>query len=161
MSFSVSLAKTSIFPLLRFNCHSVLPYLPFLKKKKKLIYLLAVLGLCRCTQAFSSWREQGSLSSCVWASHISGFSCCGAQAVGHSGFSSCGTRAQLLHDICDPPRPGIEPVSPTLQGRFLTTGPPGKHLTYLLLRTFLRQKTSCNLNSPHLVFQCISFQASF
>ena len=24
------------------------------------------------------------------------------------------------------PRPGIEPVSPALQGRFLTTGPPGK-----------------------------------
>ena len=89
---------------------------------------MAVLGLCHCTRAFSSWREQGSLSSCgAWASHISGFSCCGAQAVGHSGFSSCGTWAQLLHDTWDPPRPGIEPVSPTLQGRFLTTGPPGKH----------------------------------
>ena len=24
------------------------------------------------------------------------------------------------------PRPGIEPVSPVLEGRFLTTGPPGK-----------------------------------
>ena len=24
------------------------------------------------------------------------------------------------------PGPGIEPVSPALQGRFLTTGPPGK-----------------------------------
>ena len=27
------------------------------------------------------------------------------------------------------PRPGIEPVSPALQGGFLTTGPPGKSLT--------------------------------
>ena len=26
----------------------------------------------------------------------------------------------------DGPRPGIEPVSPTLAGRFLTTGPLGK-----------------------------------
>ena len=26
----------------------------------------------------------------------------------------------------DLPEPGIEPVSPKLQGRFLTTGPPGK-----------------------------------
>ena len=26
------------------------------------------------------------------------------------------------------PRPGIEPVSPELQGRFLNTGPPGKSL---------------------------------
>ena len=24
------------------------------------------------------------------------------------------------------PRPGIEPMSPALAGRFLTTGPPGK-----------------------------------
>ena len=26
----------------------------------------------------------------------------------------------------DLPRPGLEPVSPALAGRFLTTGPPGK-----------------------------------
>ena len=26
----------------------------------------------------------------------------------------------------DPPRPGLEPVSPTLAGRFSTTAPPGK-----------------------------------
>ena len=26
----------------------------------------------------------------------------------------------------DHPRPGIEPVSPALAGRFLTTAPPGK-----------------------------------
>ena len=26
----------------------------------------------------------------------------------------------------DPPRPGLEPVSPALAGRFLTTAPPGK-----------------------------------
>ena len=25
------------------------------------------------------------------------------------------------------PQPGIEPISPTLQGRFITTGPPGKY----------------------------------
>ena len=29
------------------------------------------------------------------------------------------------------PRPGIEPVSPALEGRFLTTGPPGKSLPWL------------------------------
>ena len=27
------------------------------------------------------------------------------------------------------PQPGIEPTSPTLQGGFLTTGPPGKFLS--------------------------------
>ena len=31
------------------------------------------------------------------------------------------------------PRPGIEPVSPVLQGRFLTTGPPGKSLIIVLI----------------------------
>ena len=30
------------------------------------------------------------------------------------------------------PQPGIEPMSPALQGRFLTTGPPGKSLALLL-----------------------------
>ena len=34
--------------------------------------------------------------------------------------------AQLLHSMWDPPRPGLEPVSPALAGRFSTTVPPGK-----------------------------------
>ena len=29
------------------------------------------------------------------------------------------------------PRPGIEPVSPALEGGFLTTGPPGKSPVYV------------------------------
>ena len=33
-----------------------------------------------------------------------------------------------LSCMWDLPRPGIEPVSPALEGRFLTTGPPGKSL---------------------------------
>ena len=32
----------------------------------------------------------------------------------------------------DRPRPGIEPVSPALAGRFLTTAPPGKSLDTVL-----------------------------
>ena len=40
--------------------------------------------------------------------------------------SSCGSRAQLLHGMWDPPRPGLEPVFPALAGRFSTTAPPGK-----------------------------------
>ena len=35
-----------------------------------------------------------TLHSSARASHCSGFSCCGAWALGHAGFSSCGTRAQ-------------------------------------------------------------------
>ena len=40
--------------------------------------------------------------------------------------SSCGSRAQLLRGMWDFPRPGLEPVSPALAGRFSTTAPPGK-----------------------------------
>ena len=39
---------------------------------------------------------------------------------------SCGSRAQLLRGMWDLPRPGLEPVSPALAGRFSTTVPPGK-----------------------------------
>ena len=40
--------------------------------------------------------------------------------------SSCGARAWLLRSMWDLPGPGIEPVSPVLAGRFLTTMPPRK-----------------------------------
>ena len=40
--------------------------------------------------------------------------------------SSCGSRAQLLRGMWDLPRPGLEPMSPALAGRFSTTAPPGK-----------------------------------
>ena len=46
--------------------------------------------------------------------------------------SSCGSRAQLLRSMWDLPRPGLEPVSPTLAGRFSTTAPPGKPHQFLL-----------------------------
>ena len=35
------------------------------------------------------------------------------------------------------PRPGIELMSPALEGRFLTTGPTGKSLLGLFLNSFL------------------------
>ena len=67
------------------------------------------------------------------ASHCSGFSCCRALALGACALecrlSSCGTRAYLLHGMWDLPGPGLEPVSPALAGRFLTTAPPGKSLS--------------------------------
>ena len=43
-----------------------------------------------------------------------------------AGFSSCGMQAYLLCGMWDLPGPGIEPMSPALAGRFLTTGPAGK-----------------------------------
>ena len=96
--------------------------------------LLAVLGLHCCPCAFSSCGEKGATLCCgARAYHCSGFSCCGAWALGARasvvvacGLSSCGARAQLLHSTWDLPGPGIEPMSPALAGGFLTTASPGK-----------------------------------
>ena len=38
----------------------------------------------------------------------------------------------MLRGMWDLPRAGIEPISPALAGRFLTTGPPGSPLPLLL-----------------------------
>ena len=85
-------------------------------------------------------------SICSTQAYCSGFSCCGAptlglcasvvgiqglincglQAIECTGFSSCGTWAQLFCALWNLPRPGIEPVSPALAGRFPSTVPPGK-----------------------------------
>ena len=48
--------------------------------------------------------------------------------------SSCGSRAQLLHGMWDLPRPGLEPVSSALAGRFSTTAPPGKPSIHILIQ---------------------------
>ena len=117
---------------------------------KKIIYFwffffLAAPGLHCCVRAFSSISERGLLSSYgVWVSHCSGFSCwgacslgiwasvvmlcglsCGSWALEHR-LCSCGTWDSLPCSMWDLPGPGIEPVSPALTGRFLTTGPLGK-----------------------------------
>ena len=42
------------------------------------------------------------------------------------------------------PWPGIEPVSPAWQGRFLTTGPPGKSLTWRILSYLANMWNECN-----------------
>ena len=57
-------------------------------------------------------------------SRHTGFSSCGMRAL-ELRLSSCGARAQLLGSMWDLPRPGLEPVSSALAGRFLTTAPPG------------------------------------
>ena len=54
-----------------------------------------------------------------------GLSSCGSWALEH-WLCSCGAQHSLLHGKWDLPEPGIEPVSPAIAGRFLTTGLPGK-----------------------------------
>ena len=123
----------------------------FLQKQElffeRFIYLLNFFRLWWVfviAQGFSLVAGSRGYLSLPWA----GFSLwwllhsCGAKALGHMSFSSCskwapehklstsGSWAQLLHCIWDLPGPGTEPGSLTLQGGFLTTGPPGKPRNY-------------------------------
>ena len=53
--------------------------------------------------------------------------------------SSRGSRAQPLRGMRDPPRPGLEPVSPALAGRLPTTAPPGKPQVVVLMQSTKRE----------------------
>ena len=105
-------------------------------------------------QVFSSCSKWGLFSSCgVRASHCGGFPC-GALALGVQGavavargLRSCGAQALLLCSVRDLPGPGIELVSPALQGRFLTTGPPGKLWT-LLSGSGILQREALKFQDP-------------
>ena len=87
---------------------------------------MAALGLHFCTRAFSSCGKRGPLFIAVRgpltiaASHVA------EHRLQTRRLSNCGPRAQLLRGMWDPPRPGLEPVSPALAGRPSTTAPPGK-----------------------------------
>ena len=91
------------------------------------------------------WQAGPTLRCGAQASRCGGFSCCGARALGawasvvvahmlsscgslalERRLSSCGARALLLRSMWDLPGPGLEPVSPAMAGRFLTTVPLGK-----------------------------------
>ena len=110
------------------------------KKINLFIYLLAALGLCCCTRAFSSCGEWGlpfvemrglllAVASLAveHGLQVRRLSSYGWRDLEHR-LSSCGTRAQLLRGMWDLPGPGVEPMSPALEGGFLTTAPPGKSL---------------------------------
>ena len=93
--------------------------------------LVAVSGgysLLRCTCFSLRWllllRSTGS-SRVGFSSVAHRLSSCGSQAL-ECRISSCGARDYLLCGMWDLHRQGIEPVSPALAGRFLSTVPPGK-----------------------------------
>ena len=87
---------------------------------------MAVLGFRCCARAFSSCGKQGPLFITVRGPLTIAASLVEEHRLQTCRLSSCGTRAQLLHSMWDLPRPGLEPVSPALAGRFSTTAPPGK-----------------------------------
>ena len=93
------------------------------------IYLfLAVLGLRFCARAFSSCGKRGPLFIAVRGPLTIAASLVAEHKLQMRRLSTCGSRAQLLLGMWDLPRPGLEPVSPAVAGRFSTTAPPGKPL---------------------------------
>ena len=92
------------------------------------LFFLAVLGLRFCARAFSSCGKRGPLFIAVRGP----LTVAASLVAEHSlqtrrlRLSSCGSRAQSLRGMWDLPRPGLEPVSPALAGRFSTTAPPRK-----------------------------------
>ena len=99
---------------------------PLFLFKIYLYLFLAVLGLRFCARAFSSCNERGPLFIAVGGPLTVAASPVAEHRLQMRRLSSCGSRPQLLRGMWDPPRPGLEPVSPALAGRFSTTAPPGK-----------------------------------
>ena len=98
------------------------------------IYLLmAVLGLRFCVRAFSSCGKWGPLFIAVCGPLTIAASLVVEHRLQTLRLSNCGSRAQLLRGMWDLPRPGLEPVSPALAGRFSTSAPPGKPNHRILL----------------------------
>ena len=86
----------------------------------------AVLGLRFYASAFSSCSKWGPLFIAVRGPLTVAASLVAEHRLQTRRLSSCGSRAQLPRGMWDPPRPGLEPMSPALAGRFSTTAPPGK-----------------------------------
>ena len=98
------------------------------------IYLfLSVLGLRFCARAFSSCGKWRPLFIAVRGPLTIAASLVAEHRLQTRRLSNCSSRAQPLCGMWDPPRPGLEPVSPAPAGRLPATAPPGKPLSYLCL----------------------------
>ena len=93
---------------------------------------MAVLGLRFCARAFSSCSKWGPLFIAVRGPLTVAASLVAEHRLQTHRLGNCGSRAQPFRGMWDLPRPGLEPVSPALAGRFSTTAPPGKPKTIFL-----------------------------
>ena len=98
------------------------------------------MGLRFCARAFSSCGKRGPLFIAVCGPLTIAASPVTEHRLQTRRLSSCGSRAYSLHGMWDPPRPGLEPVSPALAGRFSTTAPPGKPGYFFLKEIFFIEK---------------------
>ena len=90
------------------------------------ILFLVALSLRFCAWAFSSCSKWRPLFIAVRGPLAIAASLVAEHRLQTRRLSSCGSQAQPLRGMWDLPRPGLEPVSPALAGRFSTTAPPGK-----------------------------------
>ena len=124
----------------------------------KLINLfLAVLGLCFCARAFSSCGEQGPVFIAVCGPLTIAASLVAEHRLQMRRLSSCGSRAQLLCGMWDLPRPGLEPGSPALAGRFSTTAPPGKPNFFFFFNVFVWRSRQWSEPAKRLCLFCNLF----
>ena len=96
------------------------------------IYFYVCVGLRFCARAFSSCDKWGPLFIVVRGPLIITASLVAEHRLQMRRLNNCGSRTQLLCGMWDLPRPGLEPVSPALAGRFSTTAPPGKPFCHFL-----------------------------
>ena len=116
---------------------------------------MAVLSLRFCARVFSSCGKWGPLFIAVRGPLTIAASLVAEHRLQMRRLSNCGSWAQLLRGMWDPPRPGLEPVSPALAGRFSTTAPPGKPKNYTILKVTFHLQLLQNIGyTPHGV-QCI------
>ena len=111
---------------------------------------MAVLGLRFCARAFSSCGKLGPLFIAVRGPLTITASLVAEHRLQTRRLSDCGSRAQLLRGMWDLPRPGLEPVSPALAGRFSTTAPPGKPSRWILNHRATREVRANDLLLIHL-----------
>ena len=110
---------------------------------------MAVLGLRFYARASSSCGKRGPLFIAVCGPLTVTASLVAEHRLQTRRLSNCGSRAQLLRGMWDLPRPGLEPVSPALAGRFSTTAPPGKpsflfNLYYVFIHVVMLQCLNCS-----------------
>ena len=108
-----------------------------------------MLGLRFCVRAFSSCGERGPLFITVHSPLTVVASLVAEHRLQTRKLSSCGSWAQLLRGMWDLPRPGLEPVTPELAGRFSTTEPPGKPLLQVLCLMLPLQLWDGEMRSSH------------
>ena len=118
---------------------------------------MAVLGLRFCARAFFSCGERGPLFIAVRGPLTIAASPVAEHRLQTRRLSSCGSWAQVLRGMWDPPRRGLEPVSPALAGRFSTTAPPGKPCRCIFDVFVGRKVISTSYSSTILKVPPISF----